>query len=85
MTLRLRHPGTFILGPLRWGCSVTAGDKLVDSSDCVVGDAAEHIGKPGLRIDGKRKLLPTKTAQNGVEKPELSSRSELRSSQIEQH
>lgn len=31
--------------------SVTPGQQLVDPDDLVVGDAAEDVGEPGLRID----------------------------------
>ena len=31
--------------------SVTPGQQLVDPRDLVVGDAADHIGEPGMRID----------------------------------
>jgi hypothetical protein len=30
---------------------VTPGQQLVDPGDLVVGDPAQHLGEPGLRID----------------------------------
>ena len=33
------------------GRSVTPGQELVDAGDLVVGDPAEHVGEPSLRID----------------------------------
>ena len=44
-------PWRFDRAPLRCGHGVTPGQQLVDPGDLMVGDAAEHIGEPGLRVD----------------------------------
>ena len=50
-SVRLAPSGELPRLRLRCGRSVTPTQQLVDPSDLVVGDAAEHIGEPCLPID----------------------------------
>ena len=45
VTVRLRRPGALSVG------TVTLRPQLADPRGHVIGDAAEHIGEPGLRVD----------------------------------
>ncbi len=51
MTVRRGRSGAVRRSLLRSGLSVTPGGELVQPCDFVLGDAAEHIGEPGLGID----------------------------------
>ncbi len=51
VSVRSTRPTVGQRRPLRSGLSVTPGHQLVQTRDLVIGNAAENIGLPGLRIN----------------------------------
>ena len=51
VNVRPRGSASWNLPLLRCLGSVTPGHQFVEPGDLVIGDAAEHVGQPSLRID----------------------------------